>query len=154
MPLSLNWTKFRFNGNIAPQGEIIQKSCWWVEESSLSLSSLPQYFLCQYKFFLFAFCHCKSYQISEQWQVVGEVPGNLRILNCFSTTHGLIPLCMCDTFSVTEFMFRLAGLLLQLSVKKHRNYRVVYFLSAAVVFFRHTWPVGVERCLLSEKLWY
>lgn len=54
-------------------------------------------------FFLFTFCCYKSYQISGQRQVVGEIPGDLRIAaSCFSTTHILIPLYLCDTFSVKK----------------------------------------------------
>lgn len=141
MPFSLNLTKFMFNGNIAPQGEIIWESCCWVEEPSWSLSSLPLYFLCQYKFILFAFCHCKSCQISGQWQVTGEIPGNLRIAtSCFSPTHIFIPLCLCNAFSVTEFMFRLPGLLLQLSVKKHRNYLVFFSFCSCCLFPSYLTP--------------
>lgn len=55
----------------------------------------------QFFFFLLSVI-CKSCQISGQWQVVGEIPRNLRIAaSCFSTTHILIPLCLCDAFSVT-----------------------------------------------------
>lgn len=119
---------------MAPQDEITQ-SCWSVEQSNWSFSSLPQHFLGQYRI---VSSHFLSLQVlSGLWTVAGYRGNALRqeksskFFFCYPYTQLS---CICDTLSLTEFMFGLAGLLLQPSVKKCGNCLVVSSFCSSCLF--------------------